>query len=282
MWVIIKYQYSCINTTYSARKSIRKAQMQCNQTRFTLCTRTHKRSCAFSSAPSGSVPQHVLLHWAHLRCFRYSMFCPQSLSSVMASWTFRSQTLILYQTVSPAAVCWPRKIGKPLLPPLCFWFRARSGNVLEMRSYLNLRHCSTNFNNIALRRYFIITFTQSESSQSCIFSIKYTVRLETINIRSLGLNQLIISLGLNHFTDGFTTRRNPSSGSAVFVLWSVALISDMITQMKNIRQSGRLPKYSSSNVLITPCESRNHVVERCQMTDLRCRTILHARTLVVQ
>ena len=27
--------------------------------------------------------------------------------------------------------------------------------------------------------------------------------------------------------------------------------------MKNIRQSGRLPKYSSSRVLTSPCESRN-------------------------
>ena len=50
--------------------------------------------------------------------------------------------------------------------------------------------------------------------------------------------------------------------------------------MKNIRQSGLLPKYSSSHVLILPCKPQILVSELCQMTDLRCRTILLALTLV--
>ena len=52
--------------------------------------------------------------------------------------------------------------------------------------------------------------------------------------------------------------------------------------MKNIRQSGLLPKYSSWSVFIPPCELQNLVAERCQMTNLRCRTILPAQTLVSQ
>ena len=73
----------------------------------------------------------------------------------------------------------------------------------------------------------------------------------------------------------------PSSGEwqAVILLWSVGWISDISLQIKNIRHSGWLPKYSSS-VLIPPCKSWNLVVEQCQMTDLRCRTILLAWTLV--
>ena len=47
--------------------------------------------------------------------------------------------------------------------------------------------------------------------------------------------------------------------------------------MKNISQCGRLLKYSSSSlsVLIVPCKSRKLVADRCWMTALRCRTILH-------
>ena len=52
--------------------------------------------------------------------------------------------------------------------------------------------------------------------------------------------------------------------------------------MKNVRQSGRQPKCSSWSVFIPPCELRNLVAERCQMTNLRCRSILPAQTLVSQ
>ena len=44
--------------------------------------------------------------------------------------------------------------------------------------------------------------------------------------------------------------------------------------MKNIRQSWRQPKYSSWSVFIPPCQLRNRVAERCQMTHLNCRVIL--------
>ena len=67
---------------------------------------------------------------------------------------------------------------------------------------------------------------------------------------------------------------------AVILLWSVGFISmKNITSMQTL-QSGRLPKYSSSSVLISPWYSRKPFVERCQMTDLRCRRILPALTLV--
>ena len=52
--------------------------------------------------------------------------------------------------------------------------------------------------------------------------------------------------------------------------------------MKNIGQSGRQPKYSSWSVVIPPCELRNLVAERCRITNLRCRTILPAQTLLSQ
>ena len=49
--------------------------------------------------------------------------------------------------------------------------------------------------------------------------------------------------------------------------------------MKNIRQSGRLPKYSSSSVLFPPCRSRDLVAERCQMTGVE-QSYLHYRWIL--
>ena len=59
----------------------------------------------------------------------------------------------------------------------------------------------------------------------------------------------------------------PSAGEwqALILLWSVGWISDISLQIKNIRQSGRLPKYSSS-VLIPqwPCNLWNLVADSMQ------------------
>ena len=53
-------------------------------------------------------------------------------------------------------------------------------------------------------------------------------------------------------------------------------------QMRKKRQSGQLPKSSSSSVLIQLCKSRNLVAERCHMTDLTCWPILPALKMVSQ
>ena len=78
--------------------------------------------------------------------------------------------------------------------------------------------------------------------------------------------------------------RKLSSGKfwAVILLWSVGGFQTWSLQMKNIRQSGQQPKCSLSSVFISPCKFRNLVAKRCQMANLRCRTILPALTLVSQ
>ena len=46
------------------------------------------------------------------------------------------------------------------------------------------------------------------------------------------------------------------------------VVKVVVKGRRKIRQSGRLQKYSSISVLISPQKSRNIVAEPCQMTDL--------------
>ena len=60
------------------------------------------------------------------------------------------------------------------------------------------------------------------------------------------------------------------------LMWYVGLISDMITANRQSTRTARqrLPKYSTSSVLVPPCKSLNLLAELCGMTELRCRMIL--------